>query len=252
MTEHLIPTVYKQEIESRLKRYASDSSLNDLVADVLDLMNKNRYAYNFTWLGRPIIQIPQDTVTFQEIIWEVKPDLVIETGIAHGGSLIFTASMLSILEQCSYVSSPVVVGIDVDIRPHNRTAIEQHPLSKYIRMLQGSSVDPDIINTVKTIAGNHKRILLFLDSNHTHDHVLAELRAYANLVTPGSYCIVLDTGIEDIDPSAIALDRPWGKGNSPKSALTEFLNEDQAFELDTYYHEKSLITSAPGGIIRKI
>ena len=116
MTEHLIPTAYKQEIESRLKQYASDSRLNDLVADVLDLMNKNRYAYNFTWLGRPIIQIPQDTVTFQEIIWEVKPDLIIETGIAHGGSLIFTASMLSILEQCGYVSSPVVVGIDVDIR----------------------------------------------------------------------------------------------------------------------------------------
>lgn len=243
---------FSDEIYDRLQDYLNDISLQALASKVLDQMNYKKYAYNFHWLGRPIIQIPQDTVTFQEMIWEVKPDCIIETGIAHGGSLIFSASMLAIMESCSLIENPIVVGIDIDIRPHNRSEIEKHPLSKYIHLFEGSSVDNEIVRKVQQIADKHQRVMVFLDSNHTHSHVHQELIAYAPMVTRQSFCVVLDTGIEDIDPSAVAEGRPWCKGNSPKSALNQFLSEDHRFMLDNYYHQKAILTSCPGGIVRRI
>lgn len=252
MTDYSPPSEYVAEIRARLTLEAGDSELRDVKTVLLNQMNWKKYAYNFTWFGRPVIQVPQDTFTFQEMIWEVKPDLIIETGIAHGGSLVFSASMLALLEMFGMVENPVVVGVDIDIRPHNRSAIEQHPASRWIRMIEGSSVSPEVVAEVANIAANKKKIMLFLDSNHTHEHVLSELRSYAMMVTPGSYCVVLDTGVEDIDPSAIAPGREWCKGNSPKSALTEFLNENKNFVLDDYYHEKAWVTSAPGGFIRRV
>jgi cephalosporin hydroxylase len=242
---------YNKDIHDRLMGYAADADLIRVQSDLLHQMNLNKYAYNFTWLGRPIIQIPQDTMTFQEMIWEVKPDLIIETGIAHGGSLIFSASMLALLETFGLVEKPLVLGIDIEIRHHNRTAIEAHPASRWIKLIEGSSVEEKVISIVHETAKNKERVMVFLDSDHTHTHVYKELKAYAPLVSKNSYCVILDTGIEDLDPAAIAAGREWGRGNSPKSALTEFLNSNTEFELDDFYHEKAWVTSAPGGIIKR-
>lgn len=246
------PTDYIDDIRRRLKVEASDKTLEQVKADLLNQMNWKRYAYNFCWLGRPIIQIPQDSMTFQEMIWEVQPDLIIETGIAHGGSLIFSASMLALLEKFGLTSDPLVIGVDIDIREHNRRAIEAHPASPWILMFEGSSVCPSIVSEISRIAASKNRIMVFLDSSHTHDHVLQELRAYAPLVSVGSYCIILDTGIDDIDASAIPAGRPWHKGNSPKSALDAFLQESDSFERDDFWHSKAWFTSAPRGFIKRI
>jgi len=220
-----------------------------------------KYSYNFTWLSRPIIQYPQDIVAMQELIWQVKPDLIIETGIAHGGSLVMSASMLALLDYCDAVDAGHifdprathrrVLGIDIDIRAHNRTAIEAHPMSHRIDMLQGSSISPEIIAQVNKIAHRYRHILICLDSNHTHDHVLAELQAYTPLVTKGSYCVVFDTIIEDMPENSFP-DRPWGKGNNPKTAVREFLKLNDGFEIDKGIQDKLLITVAPDGYLKRI
>jgi cephalosporin hydroxylase len=212
-------------------------------------------------LGRPIIQYPQDMVALQELIWQIKPDLIIETGIAHGGSLILSASMLALLDYCDAVETGTpldpkaprrrVLGIDIDIRAHNRAAIEAHPMSNRIDMLQGSSIDASIIAEVCKRAADHERIMVILDSNHTHDHVLAELEAYAPLVSEGSYCVVFDTVIEDL-PVGMYPDRPWDVGNNPKTAVREYLASNSDFVVDEDIEAKLLITVAPGGYLRRI
>lgn len=242
---------FKNDINERIKSYSGDKQLEETAKKTLNEMNRVKYAYNFFWLGRPIIQIPQDLQAFQEIIWEVKPDLIIETGIAHGGSLIFSASMIALLEYCGEIEKGDVLGLDIDIREHNKKAIEEHPLSKKITMYEGSSIDPGMIEKVKLFAKDKKRIMVFLDSNHTHDHVLEELRAYASLVTLGSYCIVGDTGIEDVEQDLI-INRNWGKGNSPKSALRQYLQEDDTFIIDKYYETKILMTGSSDGYLKRI
>ena len=181
----------------------------------------------------------------------MKPDLVIETGIAHGGSLIFSASMLGILEDSKLIKKGDVIGIDIDIRKHNKKAILEHPMSKRITMYEGSSIDINIIKTVHRFALQKKKIIVLLDSYHTHNHVLAELRAYAPVVTKGSFCIVFDTGIEDL-PEDLCNNRPWGKGNSPKSAVYEYLQENHNFKIDKYYEPKSIMTSCPNGFLKRI
>lgn len=232
-----------------------------------------KYSYNFSALGRPIIQYPQDVVAMQELVWQVRPDLIIETGIAHGGSLILNASTLALLDYCDAVESGQtldprtprrrVLGIDIDIRAHNRAAIEAHPMSHRIDMIQGSSIAPAVIAQVHQIAQAHRRILVIFDSNHTHDHVLAELEAYAPLTSVGSYCIVFDTVIEDL-PDSMFPNRPWGKGNNPKTAVWEYLRrlkEERrvaadgaplAFEIDNALERKLLITVAPDGYLRRV
>jgi cephalosporin hydroxylase len=197
----------------------------------------------------------------QELIWKIKPDLIIETGIAHGGSLIFSASMLSLLDMCDAIDSGTVLdpkdskrkvlGIDVDIRQHNREAIEAHPMSAYIRMIQGSSIAPEVIEQVKSVAKNYQRVLVCLDSNHTHDHVLAELEAYAPLTSLGSYCVVFDTIIEDM-PKSMFPDRPWGPGNNPKTAVWEYLKTHPEFEIDKSIDHKLLISVAPDGYLMRV
>lgn len=219
------------------------------------------YPYNFSWQGRPIIQYPQDMVAMQEQIWSIKPDLIIETGIAHGGSLIFYASMLALLDMVEAIegdnlidpkiSKRKVLGIDIDIRSHNRTAIENHPLSSRIQMIQGSSVDPDIIEQVKQVAYEYQCILVCLDSNHTNGHVLAELEAYAPLTSVGSYCVVFDTIVEDL-PKEMFPDRPWGPGNNPKTAVWKYLSTHPEFEIDKSIQNKLLITVAPDGYLKRI
>ncbi|MFA6321559.1 MAG: cephalosporin hydroxylase family protein [Candidatus Omnitrophota bacterium] len=210
-----------------------------------------KYSYNFRWLGRPIIQYPQDIIAMQEIIWRVKPDLIIETGIAHGGSIVFSASMLALLEISGAIDRGKVLGIDIDIRKHNKSEIEKHPLSKKIHMIQGSSVDEGVIRQVYDFAKSYKNILVALDSNHTHEHVLAELKAYAPLVTKGSYCVVFDTIIEDL-PDGMYPDRPWGKGNNPKTAVREYLKSHTEFEIDKKMENKLLITVVPDGYLKRV
>ena len=229
----------------------NDSLLSEATKEWRGRARKHRYTYHFSWLGRPIIQYPQDIVAMQELIWSIKPDLIIETGIAHGGSLILSASILELNAACGGAPNAQVLGVDIDIRPHNRAAIEAHPLSRRISMLQGSSTSAEIVEEVKAKAKGRQRVLVFLDSSHTHDHVLAELHAYAPLTSAGSYCVVFDTSIEDAPAEAFA-DRPWGPGNNPKTAVREFLKSHPAFEIDEQIHNKLLITVAPDGYLKRI
>lgn len=229
---------------------SQDSNLRELINVLFGAIQRYKYSYNFTWMERPIIQLPQDILAMQEIIFDVKPDLIIETGIAHGGSLIFYTSMLELVAVCGGPDG-TVLGIDIDIRSHNRQAIEEHPLFKRITMIEGSSVDPEIIDEVYEKAQGKERVLVCLDSNHTHDHVLAELNAYAPLVTLGSYCIVFDTVIEDMPEDSFP-DRLWGKGNNPKTAVFEWLPDHPEFQIDKTIEHKLLITVAPDGYLRRV
>jgi len=210
---------------------------------------KYGYSYNFSWLGRPIIQYPQDMIALQEIIWQVKPDLIIETGIAHGGSLIFYASLLELNAICGGPEGAQVLGVDIEIRPHNQKAIEAHPMCRRISMIEGSSVDDSIVNQVYEFAKSRINVLVCLDSMHTHDHVLKELKFYSPLVTKGSYLVVLDTIIEDM-PDDFFPDRPWGKGNNPKTAVWEFFKTSNRFEIDNKMENKLQITVAPNGYLK--
>jgi len=210
-----------------------------------------KYSYNFSWLGRPIIQYPQDIIAMQELIWSIKPDLIIETGIAHGGSLIFSASMLELNAACGGPQDAEVLGLDIDIRAHNREAIEAHPMARRISMIQGSSIALEVIEQVKVKAAGKQRVLVCLDSNHTHDHVLAELEAYAPLTTVGSYCVVFDTLIEDMSADMFP-DRPWGTGNNPKTAVWEYLKVHPEFEIDKQIDHKLLISVASDGYLKRI
>jgi cephalosporin hydroxylase len=212
---------------------------------------ETRYTYHFSWLGRPIIQFPQDIVVMQELIWSIQPELIVETGIAHGGSLIFSAAMLELNAACGGPQDAEVLGVDIDIRAHNREAIESHPMAKRISMIQGSSVAPEIIEQVKAKAAGKQRVLVCLDSNHTHDHVLAELKAYAPLTSVGSYCVVFDTIIEDM-PAEMFPDRPWGPGDNPKTAAREYLKTHPEFEIDKRIDHKLLISVAPDGYLKRV
>jgi cephalosporin hydroxylase len=235
---------FKNEVQRNIENLKQDHNLRKASLNWVGDVTPKRYAYNFSWMGRPIIQLPQDMIAMQEILWRVQPDLIVETGIAHGGSLVFYASI------CELIGKGDVLGIDIDIRAHNREAIEAHPMFKRITLLEGSSTAPDVVAQVKAIAKG-KKVLVVLDSNHTHEHVLAELRAYAPLVALGSYCVVFDTVIEDMPPGLYP-ERPWDIGNNPKTAAQAFLAEQPNFVLDEDIEAKILITVAPGGYLRRI
>ncbi len=241
---------FENEKAARIAEMGTNQYLKSTAHEFIKASVAAKYSYNFSWLGRPIIQYPQDIVAMQEIIWEVQPELIIETGIAHGGSLIFSASMLELIACCTG-NQGSVLGIDIDIRPHNRIAIEAHPLFKRIQMLQGSSIAPDIIAQVVEIAKDKQSVLIFLDSNHTHAHVLAELQAYAPLTTLGSYCVVFDTFLEEL-PAELAGDRPWGPGNNPKTAVSEYLKHHPEFAINKNIDHKLLTSVAPDGYLKRI
>jgi cephalosporin hydroxylase len=242
---------FDKEVKERIDAIGCDEPLNATANAFMKASVDPKYSYNFKWLGRPIIQYPQDMIAMQEIIWEVKPDLIIETGIAHGGSLIFSASLLELIASCGGVKGGEVLGIDIEIRPHNRKAIEEHPMYKRISMIEGSSIAPEVIEKVREKCQGKNRILVCLDSNHTHEHVLAELNAYAPLTSVASFCVVFDTLIEDMQENAYS-DRPWGKGNNPKTAVWEWLRTHPEFEIDKSIHQKLLITVAPDGYLRRV
>jgi cephalosporin hydroxylase len=241
---------FKKEVQERIDAIGADENMKASAHAFLKASVESKYSYNFSWLGRPIIQYPQDMVAMQEILWEVKPDLIIETGIAHGGSLIFYASILELISTCTGHQGEVL-GIDIDIRPHNRKAIEEHPMYKRISMIQGSSISPEIVAKVVEKAKGKKRILVCLDSNHTHDHALAELQAYAPLTSVESYCVVFDTLIEDMGEGAYP-DRSWGMGNNPKTAVWEYLKTHSEFEIDKSIDNKLLISVAADGYLKRV
>ena len=252
---------FDKEVSDRVAANAKNRELRDAAAGFMRASILPKYSYNFSSLGRPIIQYPQDMIAMQELIWEVRPDLILETGIAHGGSLVMSASMLALLDYCDAAESKQVLdparprrkvlGIDIDIRAHNRAAIEAHPMAHRIEMIQGSSIAPEIIEQVQAKAAGSETVLVCLDSNHTHDHVLAELRAYAPLTTVGSYCVVFDTIIEDL-PAGMYADRPWGRGNNPKTAVREFLKTHPEFEIAGQIDQKLLISVAPDGYLKRV
>jgi len=254
-------TQFKNEVLENIKGLGEDRDMQDLSRIWLRDTLVHRYTYNFSWMGRPIIQYPQDVLAMQELIWNVKPDLIIETGIAHGGSLILSASLLAQLDMCEAIEAGVsfnpqesyrkVLGIDIDIRAHNREAIEKHPMASRIEMIQGSSISDEVISQVHEIAKGYDRVLVILDSNHTHDHVYAEMEAYAPLASYDSYCVVYDTIIEDLPEDAFP-DRPWGKGNNPKTAVWKYLEHHSGFEIDKSIETKLLITVAPDGYLKRV
>lgn len=237
---------FEQRNREFIERMGADEQLRGLTRQWFTASSQYEYSYHFKWLGRPIIQFPQDIIALQEIIWEVRPRLIIETGIAHGGSLIFSASMLELIG-----GDGRVIGVDIDIREHNRIEIERHPLARRITMIQGSSIDEDVAGRVAHEARGDGPVLVILDSNHTHDHVLRELEIYSQFVTRGSYLIVFDTVIQEM-PADFFPDRPWGPDSNPKTAVSEFLKRNDRFEVDHQLEAKLQITVAPGGYLRCI
>jgi len=237
---------FKNEVNENILKQAENDALKKSAAVFLQESTNSKYSYNFSWMGRPIIAYPQDMIAMQEIIWQVKPDLIIEAGIAHGGSIVYYASLLELIG-----GDGLVVGVDIDIRKHNRDLIEAHPMMKRIKMIEGSSISPEIASQVYDIAKSKKNIMVCLDSNHTHDHVLEELRLYAPLTTVGSYCVVFDTVVEDL-PQNQYPDRPWEVGNNPKTAVFEYLKTNKDFEIDRSIDNKILISVVPDGYLKRV
>lgn len=264
---------FEAETTASAATYPGEARWKEVSSQWMRLAFEKRYMYNFNVLGRPIIQTPIDAMVFQEIVWDVRPDLIIETGIAHGGSLVLSAAALALIDYCDAAASGElldprqprrrVLGIDIDIRAHNRSAIEAHPMSGRIELLQGSSVADETIDLVRRRAASAQKVLVCLDSNHTHDHVFKELELYAPLVSPGSYCVVFDTIVEDLPADAFP-DRAWGLGNNPKTAVWEYLKQlsserqhdaqgrTLAFEIDKSIENKLMLTVAPDGYLKRV
>ena len=252
--------LFEKECAEESYNQARDKSFIKLSDNWLNKSWRHKYTYHFKWMDRPIIQMPQDVLALQEIIWKVKPDLIIETGIAHGGSICLSASLLALLEmEDNYNKNDInktknnrqVIGIDVDIRKHNKEKLNNHFLSEKMIMIEASSVELKTFEKVKEISQDFSNILVILDSNHTDEHVLKELNLYGSLVSQNSYCIVFDTIIEKMD-DAFSKDRPWSKENSPKSAIEKFLKTNESFEIDYSVDDRLILSMAPGGFLKKI
>lgn len=235
---------FAHDVRTNVERLMADGDVQGRARSWLSDLTRLRYVYNFSWLGRPVIQLPQDLLAVQELIWGIRPDFILETGIAHGGSLIHSASLLELLG-----GDGLVVGVDIDIRAHNRREIEAHPLARRIRLIEGSSTDATVAAAVRQLARGRKAVMVMLDSDHTHAHVRRELELYAPLVTRNSYLIVFDTVIEDLTDDLFP-DRRWGKGNNPKTAVREFLKTTDRFVIDDRIAGKLLLTCAPDGYLR--
>lgn len=275
MTENSADPIalFQAERRERIDGYRQDAEWKALSERWRDTAFAQNYVYNFDWLGRPIVQMPADMVAVQELIWSCKPDLIVETGIAHGGSLMLSASMLALLDIADAVTGGTtldprtprrkVLGIDIDIRAHNKHEIENHPLFSWIEMIEGSSIADETTQAAAAVASGYERVMVFLDSNHTHEHVLAELEAYAPLVSPQCYCVVFDTVVEHL-PAEMYPNRPWAPGDNPKTAVNAYLTlldtegrqdvsgADLMFEVDEKLDAKVALSSAPGGYLRRV
>lgn len=235
---------FLESLPEQLREMRAESPLQALSKLWLIEATRARYAYQLTWMDRPIIQLPQDMVAMQEIIWRTRPEVIVETGVAHGGSLVYYASLLELVGGEGFV-----VGVDIEIRAANRQAVENHPMKHRIRLIEGSSIHPEIVSQVHDACRGKSRVLVILDSMHTHEHVLAELEAYSPLVRKEGYLAVFDTAIEDV-PDDCFPDRPWGVGNNPKTAVHAFLGNNSRFQIDKEIESKLMITVAPDGYLR--
>lgn len=242
---------FTSERKQRIASYSNDTEFKELSNKWLELSMRRKYVYNFEWMGRPVIQNPADLMVVQELIWKIQPDTIIETGIAHGGSIIFHASMMALNTFAGGPKNFKVIGVDIDIREHNKQEILKNPLSEHISLIQGSSIETSTVEQVKKATEGSKKIMVFLDSNHTHDHVTQELKLYSPFVSTNSYCIVFDTFVENM-PDDLFPDRPWSRGNNPLTAVQEFLKENRNFETDRELDNKVLVSSAPGGFLKRI
>lgn len=248
---------FKSECSAEVIAMGENAELLSVTKDWIEAATKAKYTYHFEWLGRPIIQLPQDMIALQEIVWETKPTIIIETGIAHGGSLILSASLLALLDLVDLEKGILtentrkVIGIDVDIRAHNRVAIENHPLASRIQLIQASSTDPSLISQIKGLIRPNDKVMVILDSDHTEEHVLSELRSYSDLVSPGCYLIVFDTIVEFLDSKTFS-NRDWGVGNNPWTATQIFLESDSRFRNNLQIENKLQLTVAPGGFLQRI
>ena len=236
---------YISERDSRVEKFKSDQEFINLSKRWRENAIKRKYMNNFSWLGRPLIQFPGDVLAVQELISTIKPNKVIETGIAHGGSLILSSSLMFL----NNIKNAEVIGIDIDIREHNRIEINKSRFSNMISLIEGSSIDKEVFNKVSNKISEKDKVMVFLDSNHTHEHVLEELNLYSKLVSKDSYIVVFDTHVEDMPSDFIWEDRPWGKGNNPKTAIHEWIKDNQNFVIDNYLEYKLLLTSAPDGFL---
>ena len=247
---------FQRQVDQSISAQGKNKKILSAAQTFLDESIETKYSYNFTWTGRPIIQYPQDIVAFQELVFSIKPDLIIETGIAHGGSLTLSASLMALLdiEDCHKGVKPParkVIGMDIDIRPHNRALIEKHFLYRYMQLIEGSSIDNNVVREVTQIASGYSKVMVCLDSNHTEDHVLEELNAYSPLVSHDSYCIVFDTVVENLHSQSFS-DRPWSVGNNPMTAVRKFLETSNDFVIDHRIDSKLLISVAPKGYLRRV
>jgi cephalosporin hydroxylase len=252
MSDPVDPIVeFRSEVEERVAGYADDQQVHVLSKDFMVWSCYNKYTYNFSWMGMPIFQYPQDLVLMQELIWDQKPDVIVEMGVARGGSLVYYASLLEL------IGSGRVVGVDIEIREHNRKAILGHPMAPRITMIEGSSTDVEVQRLVRDEVAGAERVMVVLDSKHTHDHVLGELEGYHDLVSVGGYLVVFDTTVQTFDDEVLVdlqtqyRFAPWGKDSNPHSALTEFLQAHPEFEMEPAWHRKALITNCFEGILRR-
>lgn len=258
-----VKTEHQIFVEKNTSEMEHDASYFETNQAYLEYLLSKNYQYNFEWFGRPIIQIPQDIYAIQEMIWQTRPDLVIECGVAHGGSIVLAASLMAQLDMLDALEHSLdaeeytvrkkrhVIGIDVEIRPHNRSAMDVHQLKKYWTLIENSSTDRKVVELVRNSTKSYNRIMVMLDSNHTHEHVLQELKAYAPLVSKDCYLVVWDSGIEDLSEEAnksVEKLRPWGKGNNPKTAMLEYLEsldeKNISFEINRALRAKIGISAA--------
>lgn len=236
-----------EERQADIEQMGADQSLRDRSIAWMLHADKYKYTYNYTWMGRPIIKFPNDMVIQQEIMWNLRPDLVIETGIAHGGSIVFSASMMEMMG-----IDGEVVGVDIDIRSHNKDAIESHPMSKRITMYEGDSVAPAMIERVRRHTVDKRCVMVVLDSLHSHAHVYKELLSYAPMTTVGSYCILPDTFIEFFPKGYYSSTRPWDVGDNPYTAMKQYLQETDLFEIDHHLTSKAMITETIDGYLKRV
>jgi cephalosporin hydroxylase len=236
--------------EEKKRRQASALAQDQhLFADAIDMLHavdKYDYSYLWSWMGVPIIQLPADIITTQEVIWATKPDVIIETGVARGGSVLFMASILEL------IGKGKVIGVDIDIRAHNRDSIERHPMAKRVMLVEGPSNDPATLAKVRAGIPAGATAMVVLDSDHSRDHVLGELRTYGPLVTQGCYLVVADTvlGHLDFDQTPRNRAKVCFRGNEPLSALKAYLKETDRFEIDPVVNGKLILSSSPGGYLR--
>ena len=246
---------FLNEVNTLIKKQGQNKNLNKAANTFFLETVGSKYSYLFSWMGRPIIQYPQDILMVQELIFKTNPEFIIETGVAHGGSLTLSASMLALLDLRENIlprdSKRKVIGIDLEIRKHNRIAIENHFLSNYIELIEGSSTDQNVINKINNLCPSSHSTMVFLDSDHTEEHVLRELFLYSKFVTKGSYLIVFDTSIEffkDINYER----KKWSVGNNPRTAISKFLENNNDFEIDKSIDDKLLISVAKEGYLKRM